>query len=84
MIGIGRRSAYTRIAHVLCEVMVKMRAVVKDVAAVEGGFRQGNLADDLTPGHGEEDAPGQSKLRATTPQPSLISLAVRAELSRWS
>jgi CRP-like cAMP-binding protein len=27
MIGIGRRSAYTRIAHVLCELMVKMRAV---------------------------------------------------------
>jgi CRP-like cAMP-binding protein len=27
MIGIGRRSAYTRIAHVLCEVLVRMRAV---------------------------------------------------------
>jgi CRP-like cAMP-binding protein len=27
MIGIGRRSAETRIAHVLCEVMVRMRAV---------------------------------------------------------
>ena len=27
MMGIGRRSAYTRIAHVLCEVLVKMRAV---------------------------------------------------------
>jgi CRP-like cAMP-binding protein len=27
MMGIGRRSAYTRIAHVLCEVFVKMRSV---------------------------------------------------------
>jgi CRP-like cAMP-binding protein len=27
MIGIGRRSAYTRIAHVLCEVFVRLRAV---------------------------------------------------------
>jgi CRP-like cAMP-binding protein len=27
MIGMGRRSAYTRIAHVLCEVLVKMRSV---------------------------------------------------------
>jgi CRP-like cAMP-binding protein len=27
MIGIGRRSAYTRIAHVLCEVLVRMKAV---------------------------------------------------------
>jgi CRP-like cAMP-binding protein len=27
MIGMGRRSAYTRIAHVLCEVFVRLRAV---------------------------------------------------------
>ena len=27
MIGIGRRSAYTRIAHVLCEVFVRLQAV---------------------------------------------------------
>jgi CRP-like cAMP-binding protein len=27
MIGIGRRSAYTRIAHVLCEILVRMRAI---------------------------------------------------------
>src|SRR5918998_3697605 len=27
MVGIGRRSAYTRIAHVLCEMMVRMRAM---------------------------------------------------------
>jgi CRP-like cAMP-binding protein len=27
MIGIGRRSAYTRIAHVLCELLVRLRAV---------------------------------------------------------
>ena len=27
MIGIGRRSAYTRIAHVLCEVFVRLKAV---------------------------------------------------------
>jgi len=27
MIGIGRRSAYTRIAHLLCEVFVRLRAV---------------------------------------------------------
>jgi CRP-like cAMP-binding protein len=27
MIGIGRRSAYTRIAHLLCEVLMRMRAV---------------------------------------------------------
>ena len=27
MIGIGRRSAYTRIAHLLCELMTRFRAV---------------------------------------------------------
>ena len=27
MVGMGRRSAYTRIAHVLCEVFVRLRAV---------------------------------------------------------
>lgn len=27
MVGIGRRSAYTRIGHVLCEILVRMRAV---------------------------------------------------------
>ena len=27
MVGMGRRSAYTRIAHVLCEVLVRLRAV---------------------------------------------------------
>ncbi len=27
MIGIGRRSAYTRIAHLLCEIFVRLRAV---------------------------------------------------------
>jgi CRP-like cAMP-binding protein len=27
MIGMGRRSAYTRIAHVLCEVFVRLKAV---------------------------------------------------------
>jgi len=27
MIGIGRRSAYTRIAHLLCEVFVRLKAV---------------------------------------------------------
>ena len=27
MIGIGRRSAYTRIAHLMCEVLVRMKAV---------------------------------------------------------
>jgi CRP-like cAMP-binding protein len=27
MVGIGRRSAYTRIAHLLCEVLVRLKAV---------------------------------------------------------
>jgi CRP-like cAMP-binding protein len=36
MIGIGRRSAETRIAHVLCEVLVRMRAV---------GLANGNECD---------------------------------------
>jgi CRP-like cAMP-binding protein len=48
MIGIGRRSAETRIAHVLCEVLVRMRAVgIADGDACELPVTQAELADAL-------------------------------------
>ncbi len=48
MIGIGRRSAYTRIAHVLCEVMVKMRAVgLADGYSCEFPITQTEIGDAL-------------------------------------
>jgi CRP-like cAMP-binding protein len=48
MMGIGRRSAYTRIAHVLCEVLVKMRAVgLANGHACELPVTQAELGDAL-------------------------------------
>lgn len=48
MTGIGRRSAYTRIAHLLCEVMVRMAAV--DLADGRGArlpLTQAEIGDSL-------------------------------------
>ena len=48
MMGIGRRSAETRIAHVLCEVLVRMRAVgLANAHACELPVTQAELADAL-------------------------------------
>jgi CRP-like cAMP-binding protein len=48
MLGIGRRSAETRIAHVLCEVLVRMRAVgLADGDACELPITQAELGDAL-------------------------------------
>ncbi len=48
MIGMGRRSAYTRIAHVLCEVLVKFRAVgLADGHDIDLPVTQAELADSL-------------------------------------
>jgi CRP-like cAMP-binding protein len=48
MIGIGRRSAETRIAHVLCEVLVRMRAVgLADGDGCELPITQAELGDAL-------------------------------------
>ena len=48
MLGIGRRSAETRIAHVLCEVLVRMRAVgLANAHACELPITQAELGDAL-------------------------------------
>jgi CRP-like cAMP-binding protein len=48
MVGIGRRSAETRIAHVLCEVLVRMRAVgLTNGHSCELPITQAELADAL-------------------------------------
>jgi CRP-like cAMP-binding protein len=48
MMGIGRRSAETRIAHLLCEVMVRMRAVgLANGDACELPITQAELGDAL-------------------------------------
>ncbi len=48
MMGIGRRSAETRIAHLLCEVLVRMRAVgLADGDACELPVTQAELGDAL-------------------------------------
>jgi CRP-like cAMP-binding protein len=48
MIGIGRRSAYTRIAHVLCELLVRMRSVgLADGNDMELAVTQAELGDAL-------------------------------------
>jgi CRP-like cAMP-binding protein len=48
MIGIGRRSAETRIAHLLCEVLVRMRAVgLADGRACEWPITQSEIGDAL-------------------------------------
>jgi CRP-like cAMP-binding protein len=48
MMSIGRRSAYTRIAHVLCEVMMKMKAVgLADGHSCELPITQAEIGDAL-------------------------------------
>ena len=48
MIGIGRRSAYTRIAHLLCEVLVRLRAVgLANGNDIELPVTQAELGDAL-------------------------------------
>jgi CRP-like cAMP-binding protein len=48
MLGIGRRTAATRIAHVLCEVLVRMRAVgLADERRCELPVTQAELGDAL-------------------------------------
>jgi CRP-like cAMP-binding protein len=48
MIGMGRRSAYTRIAHVLCEVLVKFRSVgLANGHDIDLPVTQAELADSL-------------------------------------
>jgi CRP-like cAMP-binding protein len=48
MVGIGRREAYGRIAHLLCEVMVKLRAVgLADGQRCELPITQTELGDAL-------------------------------------
>jgi len=48
MLGIGRRSAYARIAHVLCEVMVKLRSVgLSDGRTCHLPITQAELGDAL-------------------------------------
>ena len=48
MIGIGRRSAYTRIAHLFCELLVRLRSVgLADGHSVEIPVTQAELGDAL-------------------------------------
>jgi CRP-like cAMP-binding protein len=48
MMGIGRRSAYTRIAHLLCEMLVRLRTVgLADGHAAELPVTQAELGDAL-------------------------------------
>jgi CRP-like cAMP-binding protein len=48
MIGIGRRSAYVRIAHVLCEMIVRMRALrLQDGPRFDLPITQTDIADAL-------------------------------------
>lgn len=48
MMGMGRRSAYTRIAHVLCEVVLKMKSVgLADGHGCELPVTQAELGDAL-------------------------------------
>ena len=48
MTGIGRRSAYTRIAHVLCEVFVRLQAVgLTDENECEWPITQAEIGDAL-------------------------------------
>jgi CRP-like cAMP-binding protein len=48
MIGIGRRSAYTRIAHLLCEVFIRLRAVgLSDGDKCEFPITQNEIGDAL-------------------------------------
>jgi len=47
MVSIGRRDAYARIAHILCEMLVRMRAVglVGEDHTCEFPISQGKIAD---------------------------------------
>jgi CRP-like cAMP-binding protein len=48
MVGIGRRSAYTRIAHVLCELLVRFRAVgLANGHDIELSVTQAEIGDAL-------------------------------------
>lgn len=48
MVGIGRRSAYARIAHLLCEMLVRLRAVgLADGDTCELPFTQTEIGDAL-------------------------------------
>jgi CRP-like cAMP-binding protein len=48
MVGMGRRSAYTRIAHLLCELLVRMRSVgLANGHAIELPMTQAELGDAL-------------------------------------
>jgi CRP-like cAMP-binding protein len=48
MVGMGRRSAYTRIAHVLCELLVRLRSVgLADGHAIDLPVTQAELGDAL-------------------------------------
>jgi CRP-like cAMP-binding protein len=48
MTSIGRRPAYNRIAHLICEMLVKMRAVgLADDHTIELPINQGEIADAL-------------------------------------
>jgi CRP-like cAMP-binding protein len=48
MVGIGRRSAYTRIAHVLCELLVRLRSVgLANGNDIEMPVTQAELGDAL-------------------------------------
>jgi CRP-like cAMP-binding protein len=48
MIGIGRRTAYVRIAHVLCEIIVRMRALrLQDGPRFDLPITQTDIADAL-------------------------------------
>jgi CRP-like cAMP-binding protein len=48
MVGLGRRNAYVRIAHVLCEMIVRMRAVrLQDGPRYDLPITQTDLADAL-------------------------------------
>jgi CRP-like cAMP-binding protein len=48
MVGIGRRSAHARIAHLLCEMLVRMRAVgLAEDHACELPFTQTGIGDAL-------------------------------------
>jgi CRP-like cAMP-binding protein len=48
MVGIGRRSAFTRVAHLFCELIVRMQAVgLSSDYSVELPLTQTDIADAL-------------------------------------
>jgi len=53
MVGIGRRSAFKRIAHLFCEMIVRMQAVgLSSNYSIELPLTQTDIADALVPFHG--------------------------------